>query len=349
MKKILTIFTLIFLIILSVWYYYQQKITLSVIIPVFNSEKYIKKCLDSIVSQKGDFEIIIVDDGSTDKTPEIIKEYASKYNNIKIITQSNKGVSSARNTGIKTSKSKYITFVDSDDWLEPNAFAKALKIIKQDKSDIILTGYYDVYDREWVRNVKGEKYVNEAPEISKYPTRSLDKLSLFSPFYAKDAYSDLYYIGGGVRGRFFKREFILNTQVTFSQDLECYEDDVFMVSLFLYNPLISVINKPIYDYRNRFNSISKSKNILICGRKSRNTMLNSKKYISSTSQEKILIDDLFISYIFLSISNYTRYKLPFDSIIKEAEVVYNEFNKYNIAEKKSLRNYLKLHNMLLNN
>lgn len=346
MKKYLISILSIILISSCVLFYQKNKITISVIVPVYNVEKYINYCLDSIIKQKGNFEIIIVDDGSTDSTPQILKEYAQKYSNIKLITQKNQGVSSARNIGLKASSSKYITFVDSDDWLEPNAIDSAIKILKKDKPDILMTGYYDVYDKEWVKNTRGEEATKFVADISKYPTRALDKISLFSPFQAKDALSDLYYTGGGVRGQFFKKEFLSKTKITFIQGLDCYEDDVFVISLLLHNPYVSILNKPLYNYFNRFDSISKNKNTITCGRKSREAMLNSTAFLTSSRKEKMLIDDLFISYIFLSLANYRRHNLPLDDIAIEAKTIYATFDKYNTTERKSLRNFLKLHQML---
>lgn len=98
-------------------------IEISVIIPIFNAEKTLKRCLDSILNQTfKNFEIICVNDGSQDKSIDILKEYKEKDNRIIIIQQENKGVSSARNAGIKIAKGKYITFIDSDDWIEPYTY-----------------------------------------------------------------------------------------------------------------------------------------------------------------------------------------------------------------------------------
>ena len=349
MKKLSITLSIAIISLLRIWYYQANKITISVIVPVYNSEKYINRCLDSILKQKGNFEIVIVDDGSTDSTPQILKEYQKNNSNIKLITQKNEGVSSARNKGLKASSSKYITFVDSDDWLEPNAFEKSINVIKKDSPDILLTGFYDVYDKEWVKNTRGEEEAKNIPEIRKFPSRALDKLSLFSPFEAQNTIKELYYIGGGVRGQFFKRDLLEKTQVIFTQGLNCYEDDVFMVSLFLHNPFISILNVPVYNYINRHDSISKSRDVLNCGRKSREIMLNTKNFNTSSRQEKMLIEDLFISYIFLSLANYRRHNLPLDAVIKEASSLYKDFEKYNITERKSLRNYLKLHKILYGN
>lgn len=144
-------------VIVALWVYWiSNRVSVSVIVPVYNSEKFLSRCLDSIVAQKGSFEIIAVNDGSTDKSGQILEAYAQKYKNIIVVNQENKGVSAARNQGMAKANGKYITFVDSDDWLEPDALARAVSILRQDSPDILLVGFYDVYDHEWVRRTGGE-------------------------------------------------------------------------------------------------------------------------------------------------------------------------------------------------
>lgn len=329
------------------WYYVQQKITVSIIVPVYNSEKYIARCLDSIVSQQGNFEVVIVNDGSTDSTQKIIDEYAQKHSNIKIITNKhNQGVSFSRNKGVEMSSSKYITFVDSDDWLEPNALKLSVDKIKKDKSDVVLTSYYDVYDREWVRNVRGEHEVNKVPEISKYTSRNLDRLELFSPFYAKDSHSDLYYHGVDIRGKFFSTNFIRKHNITFTEGIKCAEDIIFNFQIFLNNPKISILNLPIYNYYNRVDSVSKSKDMIKWAFESMDAMQQKTEYQKADRNTKLIIDDSLLSLINIATSNTIRQEKDIVSIIKELLQAYNLFNKYNIKERKGLRNYIKLHRIL---
>ena len=93
----------------------------SVIIPVYNVEKYLKQCVDSVLNQKLDnVEIILVDDGSPDACPQICDQYAEKYSCIKVIHKENGGLTSARNAGIRAAEGKYIIFMDSDDWWNPD-------------------------------------------------------------------------------------------------------------------------------------------------------------------------------------------------------------------------------------
>lgn len=107
-------------------------ILLSYIVPVFNSSKYLVKCLDSIINQgleEDEFEIILIDDGSTDDSLDVCKDYGHKYDNVKVISQKNSGVASARNAGLTQAVGKYVCFVDSDDYLTPYSISNIFKII----------------------------------------------------------------------------------------------------------------------------------------------------------------------------------------------------------------------------
>lgn len=113
---------------------------LSIIVPVFNVEEFLANCLKSLVTQdlpKSDYEIIVINDGSSDKSKEIILDYQKKYNNIVFIDQENQGVSVARNKGIDIAKGNYITFVDSDDLIYENALQLILKRLESDDLDLL--------------------------------------------------------------------------------------------------------------------------------------------------------------------------------------------------------------------
>jgi glycosyltransferase involved in cell wall biosynthesis len=109
---------------------------ISVIVPVYNMETYLQKCIDSIAAQTHkDLEIILIDDGSTDGSPKICDEYALKDERIKVIHKKNGGVASARNAGLKACKGEYIAFVDSDDWLEPTMYSDLLDVCLKHNCD----------------------------------------------------------------------------------------------------------------------------------------------------------------------------------------------------------------------
>lgn len=128
---------------------------LSIIVPVYNVSKYLAKCLDSLICQDlkpEEYEIIVVNDGSTDNSEEISRQYEKKYSNIKVVRQENQGLSGARNTGIKLSNGKYIQFVDSDDYLVPNVLRTLVDKMETDNLDVLRFNYqnvnenYEVYE-----------------------------------------------------------------------------------------------------------------------------------------------------------------------------------------------------------
>ena len=120
---------------------------LSIIVPVCNVADYLAKCLDSLLAQdlpQNEYEIIVVNDGSTDNSGEIALQYADKYENIMLINQANQGLSGARNTGIKQAKGDYIQFVDSDDYLEDNVLGGLMKQVENDDLDVLRFKYQNV-------------------------------------------------------------------------------------------------------------------------------------------------------------------------------------------------------------
>ena len=112
---------------------------ISIIVPVYNAEKFLTKCLDSIINQTyKNIEIICVDDDSSDKSSKILNEFAEKDKRIKVIHKANEGVSLARNVGLESAKGNYILFVDSDDWIEQSTCEVAINKIIEENADIIM-------------------------------------------------------------------------------------------------------------------------------------------------------------------------------------------------------------------
>ena len=118
----------------------------SVIIPVYNTKKYLAECLNSVCAQTySQLEIIVVDDGSTDDSGTLLQEYSSKDNRIQVITQKNQGLSAARNIGLEFSSGKYVLFLDSDDWIDEKTIDTAVQKITQTESDVVLWSYTREY------------------------------------------------------------------------------------------------------------------------------------------------------------------------------------------------------------
>lgn len=139
---------------------------ISIIVPVYNTEAYLRRCLESILTQTfTDFECILIDDGSLDNCPMICDEYATKDNRIIVIHQKNSGVSIARNIGLNVAKGEWINFVDSDDWLEPNALELLYRRQKETDAKIIIgnfrTIYFESHTEKFYTPIKNDENIIE--------------------------------------------------------------------------------------------------------------------------------------------------------------------------------------------
>ena len=126
-------------------------ISLSILIPVYNAEQYLVRCLDSIVKQRffsDSVEIIAVNDGSTDSSLSILKKYAEEYSNIQVITQENKGIGFTRNVLLCHTKGRYLWFVDADDFISKESLEQILPLLVNEKYDMLLLSYYWGTDKE---------------------------------------------------------------------------------------------------------------------------------------------------------------------------------------------------------
>ena len=118
----------------------------SIILPVYNVERYLPQCIQSIIEQTfSEIEIILVDDGSTDRSPLICDTFAERDDRIKVIHQTNGGAAKARNTGMDNSTGDYIMFIDSDDWIEKNTVKELLTLLKTSQCDIVMCQFIDEY------------------------------------------------------------------------------------------------------------------------------------------------------------------------------------------------------------
>ena len=127
----------------------NMKKLVTVIVPIYNVENYLKKCVNSIINQTYEnIEIILIDDGSTDGSGTICDEYLAKDNRIKVIHKKNEGLSKARNVGIEISNGDFITFIDSDDYFDTKFIENMLKIAVESKADLIISGLKDVFEKQ---------------------------------------------------------------------------------------------------------------------------------------------------------------------------------------------------------
>lgn len=201
----------------------------SIIVPVYNMEKYLKKCMDSLVNQTlKDIEIIAVNDGSTDNSLDILKKYEENYPKIiKIIDQENGGISVARNNALDVATGKYIGFVDSDDFIKIDMFEKLYDKIEKTKSDIVVCDYEEYYTTS-----KKYKYVNVTKNIKSdnlYNDVSIINKIDFAPW-----------------NKLYKKELFKN--IRFPEKVK-YEDLSTILKTFFIANKISAINESLYLYR----------------------------------------------------------------------------------------------------
>lgn len=173
---------------------------LSIIVPVYNVEIFLKQCIDSILSQTFyNFELILVDDGSPDNSGIICDEYSKLDNRIKVVHQENGGLSAARNVGIDIAEGEYIGFVDSDDWIDSEMYEKLYKRAVDEKSDIVACNYYcmDKYGgiKPRVLNAIDLEYDKESA-MKEIFTNNILAFSAFNKIYKRDLFDNLRYKEG---------------------------------------------------------------------------------------------------------------------------------------------------------
>ena len=162
----------------------------SVIIPAYNIEDYIGRCLDSVLSQTyKNLEILVVDDGSSDCTGEILDDYEKKDQRIRVIHKENGGVSSARNIGIEAATGDYIGFVDGDDLMEPEMYKTLVNLLKEENADIAHCGYQMVFpDRvDYYHNTKNRKVQTREEGLKDLLSGEMIEPALYNKLYKKES------------------------------------------------------------------------------------------------------------------------------------------------------------------
>lgn len=221
---------------------------ISVIIPVYNSEKYIEKCLDSILNQTiENIEIIVVNDKSTDNSKAIIMKYCDEYKNIIFIDkETNEGVSAARNDALKVATGKYISFIDADDWIESDMLEKLYIEAETNNLDIAICNHF-------VENEDGNNQ-----EIRKI---NLSSDTIFNGMeMTKEVMTAKNNLQGFVWNKIFKLELIKSNKIEFNSELNYLEDLIFNIKILLNSEGVKIINKPLYHYIQRQGSITKTYN-----------------------------------------------------------------------------------------
>jgi len=215
---------------------------ISVIIPVYNAEKYLKRCMDSLISSRIielDVEIILVNDGSADASLDICRDYEKKYNYIKVFDKENKGPSAARNLGIKNATGDWIAFVDSDDYVEKNYFEVICKHLSQE-IDVLVFGYW--------------KIVDESRNSYSYEVKDFKKIDIINLIGNSSNKMNIFWFPWN---KLYKRIKILDTD--FPEKINIGEDTIFNLNVFLNSDYIKIIDNCLYNYVSNEDSLTQTK------------------------------------------------------------------------------------------
>lgn len=324
-----------------------DEIKVSIVIPVYNAEKYLRECLDSLVNQTlPEIEIICVNDGSKDNSAKILDEYAQKDSRVKVFHQQNQGASVAYNNGMKHVQGEYLFFVDADDYIRKDSLELLYNTSKERNCDMLLHGYYHF----------AEYFCSENQSIYKLISKLGNRNVKFED-YCK------YFINASLAtcGKFYKTSLIKENDISFPIDIASGEDRFFAIKAYINANSISVLKEFLYYYRsNSYNSLTKIplrslvdiykvdmmiKDIIYSSKKIQNKNKVYREFLYS-SQNAILIKwnsiynfsirKVCYKYLKLLLKEYKPFLKDSDLDLEKYNKLKEEINKYRIFFVKKL-------------
>ncbi len=251
---------------------------ISVIIPVYNAEKHLHMCLKSLKSQTfKDYEVIIIDDGSTDNSFNICEKYAKHDDRLTLVRQENNGVGAVRKKGLEYIKGKYLLQIDSDDWLESSMLEDMYSIALRDNSDIVICDYKKIFNDGSIENYSHNNICSKEELI----------IGLLK-----------HKINGALWNKLFKVEVIFSNLISFEKDINMWEDFLFTLRYLNNCNKVSFLNKSLYYYRVNDSGLVKTYNSI--------KKIHNQMYVSSEVEK--------LNYIYSNFSQYFIYS-RFYSII----------------------------------
>jgi glycosyltransferase involved in cell wall biosynthesis len=307
---------------------------ISIIIPVYNVEKYLPKCLDSVINQTlEDIEIICINDCSTDGSLTILKEFASKDKRIKIIDfEVNKGVGFARNTGIDKASGEYISFLDPDDWWEPAFAAKTYNKITENDADIVQFAHNRYTDKKIQYDI-----VNKIQNV----INGINYNEYFCDFVNL------------VWDKIYKTSFIKNNDIKFPLNIHPTEDVLFVLECFSYKPKVVFLPECLCNYRiDRDGSDMKKYDKLVINKIQAAKILFQSDFFKNSDDEykKLCIQKLFggiVYFCILTIRKNSPMKVYLSELRDFVTNITDYISKelvYNNKEFKTLINFVNIHN-----
>lgn len=291
----------------------KDKLEISIIIAMYNMEKYIEECLDSIFNDKyKNIEVIVVDDGSVDNSCKLVERYEAKYSNLIFLKQKNNGQAAARNKALGYATGEYITYMDADDYFEQDSLQRVYETIQKLEPDILIAEYKKVFNDE----IKGINQVYRVPvDIKKtYKGHEVAEMMLKEQ------------VQGFSWAKFFKKELLLKTE--FHQEEGRYIEDLFPVFKAVVNAdKIVFLGGFVYNYRQRASSSVNERSLRLMDDyiHAANQVINYARQDKKINQKSI---ETFAVISYLSVINYYT-----QANIEMKRKIYKNFKTLNNMEK----------------
>ena len=299
---------------------------ISIVIPCYNVEPYIVECVLSLSKDMNfdSFQIILIDDGSTDNTLVKLKEFQSSYSNIFVYTQKNGGQSAARNYGVEVATAEYIGFIDADDWVSPDYYTYLLNEIIEKKLDIVICNIASVDCEGVVDTMNTRSY--QIDQINQLIIKSHEEREKLIRLYLRDR------ISVSPCNKLFRKSLLTENQVKFSEGL--YNEDMeFTFDILMKTKRLGKINNSIYYYRQNNASTTKLANLrvldmlIIVDR-----ILNKvKKYLINNQRSEVFIllnNSVYVSIMRLFLSSRDVRKIVVEEIFKKNGICANSLHFY---------------------
>lgn len=280
----------------------ENKVKVSVIIPVYNTEKYVEKCINSVLNQTlKEIEVIIINDGSTDNSLEIINKF-SVDERIKIISRENKGASKTRNEGLNLSKGKYLYYLDSDDYLEGNDALESLyKKCEDENLDIVIFDYYKVEgnSKKYITTIQEKECINKV----------------------KNIYNMIDFNGCSIWCKMIKKELYLKNGIKFLEEIFLSEDWNISIKLASKAKKIGKIDKAFYNYIQHNMQGTKNIDIARSLKEEYKSSLDLINFLSNDKENNKYIKaiklKLYYNYLKKRYKNLEYYKILKENFMKE--------------------------------
>lgn len=226
---------------------------ISIVVPVYNSAKYLRECLDSICSQTfNDWEIVAIDDGSSDESPAILDEYACRDERIRVIHKQNGGVSEARNDGLAAAKGEYVLFVDSDDWIDKVSLQVYWDEACRSGADVVITDHWTWKENE--SEIEHRFFAQDFVTSEKLGIQDMQRMVLYRG-YSPYPSSSCSYMFSALWSKLIRRQLLVENGIRFSKALKLYEDGLFALQVFQVAKSVCYKQIPTYHYRILNNSL----------------------------------------------------------------------------------------------